>query len=122
MPRNTLPPATAGVESVFVPDLRDPADVLRRGQVDSAALGSFSPGTNDSGRPFSSETMLWRSVPPHCGQSAANMPRAETAKRNAITHVPAARMFGPSWPPEPKSQMTKCSMFNEREIVILIGH
>ena len=52
--------------------------------------GSFSPGTNESGKPFSADTMFLPSDPPHCGQSAAHALDAESkvhVQPNVATHV-----------------------------------
>ena len=64
--------------------------------------GLFSPGTNESGRPFSGETMFFASDPAHWGQSPARKESAVQARRTRQANTVAARHMGRRYQPCPE--------------------
>ena len=97
-----------------------PLDVLGRGEVDYGGRLS-SPGMNESGKGFSSETMLRPSSPPQCGQSPAQagepprttaMPNqhAKTERLFTIENFPHRSESGPGWPPDKNVVLKTCPM------------
>src|ERR1035438_1394630 len=64
--------------------------------------GLFAPGTNDSGSPFSCETMFFASDPAHWGQSPARKESAVQARRTRQANTAAARYMQRRYQPNPK--------------------
>src|SRR5262249_35073369 len=85
VPTNTLPPATVGLPYDCEPSLTTHFTFLVVAMSISSVLPLKVPAANESGSPFSSETMLRDGVCPHIGQSAA---RASTGR------MPSSRAVG----------------------------
>ena len=89
-----------GVNGVGDPD--PPPDVPSSSQV-NRAVGLFSPGTKESGSPFSGETMFFASDPAHWGQSPARKESAVQARRTTQANTVAARHMRRRYQPCPKA-------------------
>src|SRR5207249_3524287 len=82
VPTNTLPPATVGLPYDCDPSLATQRTFLVVAMSISSEPLLICPASNESGRPFSSETILRELSCPHIGQSPAptSAGRAPTSK------------------------------------------